>query len=162
MKFNARGKMKSRPSFTIDATAAPIAFETSATGAFEGMLGPFAAQIGAIPIRLAVPFMKKRRALPVIAAFGGFRIKVEPIHVRVERASLSLKGVAGTEGLEGKLDCRVDCKTKMDIQGTLNGRMGLSHLDFGAEDFRDEQFHEYEDEHKHEHDDEHKHEHDKD
>ena len=58
MKFKVLGRMQSCPSVKLDTDISPLDFKTSVNGSFYGELGPFAAQIGEIPIRMTIPFLK--------------------------------------------------------------------------------------------------------
>lgn len=134
-QFKGQGSMHSNPDCKIDATISPINFESCVDGAFEGSLGNISAEITEVPIKIAIPFMKKRQKLPVIATIGGFKIKLAPFQIKIEKASLNLSGVFGSKGIEGKMDCKVACKTDVELAGKLSGKVGLAHLDLGDDDF---------------------------
>ena len=136
MKFTVFGRMQSCPSIGMDAKIDPLDFETSIKGAFHGELGPFKAHIGNIPIRLAVPFLKRK---PVIASIGGFSLDLHRFRVDVDNAGLDLKGVIGLKGVKAHVHSKIDCSTEMKLEGKVTGRVGLSHLDLGEEGCREEE-----------------------
>ena len=115
----AQGVMRARPVCKVDAKVKPIGFESSACGTFGIDVSSISAAIGAIPVRVAIPFMKPKRELPVVAVIGGFKVKLNPLQVKVEGSSLHLKGVLGTKGIEGKMNCEVDCKMEIDLESDI-------------------------------------------
>lgn len=130
MKFHVLGRMRGDPSINLDASVEPLDFETSIKGVFHGELGPFKAHIGTIPIRMTVPFLKRR---PVMASVGGFCIDLNRFAVDVEKAGLDLRGVVGREGVKAQVRSKVDCTTEVELNGNVSGRVGLSHLDLCEE-----------------------------
>ena len=130
MKFKVFGRMQSCPAIKLDTRIDPLDFNINVKGAFNGKVGPFSADIGEIPIRLAIPFLRRR---PVIASIGGFPIGLDRFQIDVEKAALDLKGVLGLKGIHASVDTAVDCSTEIDLKGDVRGRVGLSHLDLGDE-----------------------------
>lgn len=126
MKFKVFGRMRSCPSVKLDTDISPLDFKTSINGHFYGELGPFAAQVGEIPIRMTIPFLKHR---PVMISVGGFPVKLDRFQVNVEKAGLDLGGTVGLKGIHASVDSKVDCSTDMDLKGHVAGKVGLSHLD---------------------------------
>lgn len=126
MKFKVLGRMQSCPSVKLDTDISPLDFKTSVNGSFYGELGPFAAQIGEIPIRMTIPFLKHR---PIMISVGGFPIKLDRFQVNVEKAALDLKGTVGLKGIHASVESKIDCSTEMDLKGIVTGKVGLSHLD---------------------------------
>jgi hypothetical protein len=134
MKFKGHARMGSNPSFTVDAKVEPLGFESSLAGAIEGMIGAMAASIGEIPIRLTIPFLKRRGAPPVVATVGGIAVKLRPLSVKVGAESLHMKGILGTKGIEGKVGCQVACRTEMEVEGRVGGKLGSVVLQLGSDD----------------------------
>jgi len=133
-KFNAKMIMRSRPDFKIDANIDPIHFNASAGGSFAATIGPISATISEIPIKLTIPFLKRRRRPQVVAAIGKFKVELDPFGVKVEGASVRLDGVLGAEGITGKIDTKVNCRTEMDVTGYFSGMVGNLGPDFPGED----------------------------
>ena len=126
MKFKVFGRMRSCPSIKLDTDISPLDFKTSINGHFYGELGPFAAKIGEIPIRMTIPFLKHR---PIMISVGGFPVKLDRFQVNVAKAGLDLGGTDGLKGIHASVDSKVDCSTDMDLKGHVAGKVGLSHLD---------------------------------
>jgi|GEM_PF-1707170 len=135
MKFKVFGRMQSCPSIKLDTHINPLDFNIAINGAFSGKVGPFSADIGEIPIRIAIPFLKRR---PVVASIGGFPIALDRFQIDVEKAALELNGVLGLKGINASVDSQVDCSTDVELKGDVSGRVGLSHLDFGDDDHHGE------------------------
>jgi hypothetical protein len=133
MKFKFCGKMQSKPHMKVDASIDPVQFSTAMDGGFSGSLGPFRGGISDIPVRMAIPFMKRRR-LPVVAAFGGFRGRLDAFRFAVDSCSMGFNGTLGTKGIRGKMDCHGECESGMEAAGTISGKVGVSHPEPGEEE----------------------------
>lgn len=134
MKFKANGIMQSCPRFTTDIKTGPIDIEGTAGGILEGEVGNIGVSVKEIPIRLTIPFLKRKKRLTVVASIGGFKVKVNPFGVKMEISDVKMKGILGTNGIELKADTHVTCKTEMKVKGEVHGKAGVLHLDFGDED----------------------------
>lgn len=133
MKFNTHVAMKSHPGFNVDAQVNPIDFDASVHGTFEATAASISINVDEIPIRLAIPFLKRRKP-PVFASVGGFKMKFSPLQVKVEKATVQLGGTLGTEGIIGKMNGEVDCETEMDVDGNLVGKVGTFSVELGDKD----------------------------
>jgi len=132
MKFKVYGRMQSCPSVKLETDISPLSFRADINGHFKGELGPFSAEIGEIPFRLAIPFLK--RSPVVMGLIGGFPIKLDRFQVNVDKAALDVNGILGLEGIHASADAKVDCATDMQLQGQVMGKVGLSHFDLGEEE----------------------------
>lgn len=132
MKFNIRGRMQSAPSITLDTHIDPLAFKLSMQGRFRGELGPFHASIGEFPVRMAIPFLKRRR--PIIVTIGSIPLELGRFQFNLENAALDGSGVVGQEGIQATINAKIDCTTDMDLKGKATGRVGVSHLDLGDDE----------------------------
>lgn len=130
MKFKVFGRMQSCPSLKLETDIQPLDFNTSLNGHFHGELGPFSAYIGEIPIRLTVPFLKRR---PIMMSVGAFPVKLDRFAVNVEKAALDINGILGLKGIHASVDSKIDCSTDMNLKGEVTGKVGLSHLELGEE-----------------------------
>lgn len=119
MKFWARGLMKSSPDFKVAVKTEPLNVESSVNGFLKGCVDSVSGALDEVPIRVAIPFMKckKGRRPPVVASVGGFKLKIDPFCVNIDGVSLNMNGVLGTGGINSSLDCKVDCKTEIDVKG---------------------------------------------
>lgn len=130
MKFNLHTLMKSSPNFKIDTRLSPVNVEGRVSGSFKGSVSSISTHIDPIPIKVAIPFMKRKKRLTVVAMIGGFNIKLNPFTIKIEDASMQINGLLGTNGIEGSMDCQVACKTEMEMKGKVNGKIGTAVLDF--------------------------------
>ncbi len=131
MKFKAYGRMQSAPTVELDAKIDPLKLDTTAGGSLQGQVGPFVARVGEIPIRVTVPFLRRRR--PVLASVGGFRIKLDAVQLEVASAAVDIKGVVGADGIDMKANAKVDCDTDMKVKGWASGQVNLPTVDLGEE-----------------------------
>jgi hypothetical protein len=122
MKFETFATMRSNPDFELNAFLEPFEFNAEASGSFAGKVGLIDAHVGKIPINMAIPFDPRRR-LVTVASIGGFRLKLEPMQVSVDRVAVHAGGVLGAKGMQGKLKGRVGCATEMKAEGKLSGKM---------------------------------------
>jgi hypothetical protein len=142
MKFKVFGRMQSCPSIKLDTEISPLDFGACINGHFHGELGPVHARIGEIPFRLAIPFLRRRPVL--MGSIGGFPIKLDRFQINVEKAGLDVSGTLGLNGIQASAEAVVDCETDVQLQGTIMGKVGLSHLDLGEEEFPAHHDHEHE------------------
>lgn len=133
MKFKTQGRMRSSPNFKVDADVHPIGIDSTIAGSFEGGVSAIAASIGEIPVKVAIPFLK-RKEKTLIASIGGFKIKLNPFHIKVDNAKVHVKGTLGPDGIKGRLDCQVACRTDVDMSGEVTGKPGIFKLDLGEEE----------------------------
>lgn len=130
MNFKAHGKMRSNPAFNAKVKMDPLQFETSASASCDCDVGRLSAYIGEVGIRFAIPFMKPRRKLPMVASVGGFHIRLRPFQVKLKGIGLHVAGVLGTKGSAGEVDAKVACETDMQVEGKVPIKVGRINLDF--------------------------------
>lgn len=136
MKLNSRIAMASKPAFNADASVAPIGFSAMLGGSLRAALESVSVGVDEIPLRLAIPFLKRRGKPPVLASIGSFNIAVSPIQLATEAAGFQVEGVIGTKGIDAKIDGKVDCKTDMVLDGDVAGKVGALSLEFVEEEPR--------------------------
>jgi hypothetical protein len=129
MNFKASGHMESHPSLKAKIRMDPVEFDASATSSFDCEISALNTYIGEIGVRFAIPFMRPRRKLPLVASVGGFHIRLRPFHVRSKGIALRAAGVFGTKGVSSEVDASVACQTRMDVEGTLPVKLGRIHMD---------------------------------
>ncbi len=130
MNFKTRIAMESFPGFHVDAGLDPMDFRASVRGSCEATVDSVSLRVSAIPLRMAIPFLKRRRRYPVLGSVGGFQITLSPLHLKVGEMGLKLDGVLGTKGIAGRMDGKIDCKTEMHVDGHLAGKVGTVTLEF--------------------------------
>lgn len=124
MKFETHLAMQSHPDFHLDASLDPVTFGLVLRGSCEARIDRVSVDVGEIPFRLAIPFLKRRGKPPLLGSIGGFAVTLSPLHIKVGGRDMRLDGVLGTKGIAGRMDGKVQCKTDMDIDGKLVGRVG--------------------------------------
>lgn len=130
MNFKAHGVMRSDPSLKTKVRMDPMQFDAKADGSFDLEVGDLSLHIGEIGIRFAIPFMRPRRRLPMVASVGGFRIRTRPFSVRSKGIGVHVYGVLGKdEGVKGDVSMDVSCKTEMDVEGNLPVKVGRVQVD---------------------------------
>jgi hypothetical protein len=127
MKFDVHARMQSSPAFDVQAKLDPMGVDLGFEGALSAAIGALSGTVGVIPIRVRIPFLRRR---PVVASVGGFNVSVRPIQLNVEKARLQARGIIGTDGIRGAAHCDVSCQTEMDARGRFVGRAGNIHLNF--------------------------------
>jgi hypothetical protein len=130
MNFKAHGVMRSNPSFKNKVKMDPIQFDAKTEGSFDLEVGDLSLHIGEIGLRFAIPFMRPRGRLPMVATIGDFRIKTRPFSVRSKGIGVHVYGVVGKDkGLQGDIDVDVKCKTEMDVEGNVPVKVGRVQVD---------------------------------
>ena len=129
MKFKARGGLKGNPELAARVKMNPLRFETAVAGSCECRVGAISAHIGDIRIRAAIPFLKPRRKLPLLATIGGFRIRLKPFDVRCGTKGIEVAGILGMDGINADVDARLACQMEGDVEGHLPMKSGRIHVD---------------------------------
>lgn len=134
MKFKTFWKMKSSPNFKVEANMEPLCIAAAIEeAALEVGISALSVSIGAIPIRAAVPFLK-RRGKVLMASVGGFRARFNPMQLKLNCPKALIKGTIGEGGIKGKMDFKVACKTEADMCGEVTGRPGAIRIDLGGDE----------------------------
>jgi hypothetical protein len=131
VKFEAIGKMRSNPSVTAKVRLQPVTFQTALKGACECRVGRISAHVGDIRVRLAIPFLRPRRRLPLVATIGGFRVGVKPFDLSLTDLSLELSGTLQQISAEG--EAHVACETEITVDGKLPVKVGSIHVDLNED-----------------------------
>jgi hypothetical protein len=150
MKYTSHATIKGAPKFDVRARAEPIGVRCGLEGAARARVGPIYARIGRVPITLAVPFLG---GIQTVGAVGPFDLSLEPVDLSVEEVELRCEGLVGTDGLDVGLEGGIACEMRVDLKGTLPGRVARAQLVF-AEKEEHERHYEDEDEEEDEDDEE--------
>jgi hypothetical protein len=121
--------MRSNPTFNAKVKMDPVEFDTSVSGSLGLDLGSVNAYVGEIGVRFAIPFLRPRRKLPLIATVGGFRIRLSPLRIQSKGVAFRVGGVVGTKGTTADLDVGVKCQTEMDVQANVPVKVGKIQVD---------------------------------
>ena len=129
MKFKTRVAMESHPSFDADVKIAPVDLGVSLRGSSRATIDSVSIAVDEIPLRLAIPFLKRRGRLQMVASIGGFNIGLSPIQLGIEDMGFQLDGMIGRKGTSAKVNGKVDCKTEMFVDGHLAGKVGTMRVE---------------------------------
>lgn len=132
MNFKALAKIQSHPTVTAKVRLEPVRFETAIRGSCECRVGRLSAHVGDIGIRLAIPFLRPRRRLPLVATIGGFRFGLKPFDLRMTGMGLEVSGTVSE--LAGEGEARVACETHLEVEGKLPFRVGSIHVNLGEDE----------------------------
>jgi hypothetical protein len=129
MNFKARGKLSGNPELAAKIKVDPVRFETAIAGSCDCHVGAISAHIGDVRIRFAIPFMKPRRKLPLVATVGGFRVRLRPFDIRCGTKGIEVAGVIGVEGIGAEVEARAACEMEGEVDGRLPLKNGRIHVD---------------------------------
>jgi hypothetical protein len=138
VKFNALGLMKSSPGFTMENHIKPLDFSAHAKGSVRAEVGAIAVDIGEIPVKVRIPFLKGRRLMTVIGSVGGTKIKVDPVTMSISEIGVTFEGILGRmgEGIHLHTEAKVACQTEMEASGEVCGKVGIGSIDLGECDLK--------------------------
>jgi hypothetical protein len=136
MKYSSHATISGAPKFEIRAHAEPIGIRCGAEGAARARIGPISARVGRVPISVAVPFLG---GVQTVGAVGPFDLRLEPIDLAVEELELRCEGLLGAEGLDVALDGGIACEMRVDLDGTLPGRVAKAQLEFSEQEGQEEE-----------------------
>ena len=131
MKYTSHATIKGAPKFEVRAHAEPIGVKCGLEGAARARVGPIHARIGRVPITLAVPFLG---GIQTVGAVGPFDVSLEPVDLAVEELELRCEGIVGAEGLDVGLEGGIACEMRVDLEGTLPGRVSKAQLVFAEQE----------------------------
>lgn len=132
MRFKAHAVMAGNPELDLRIQGRPLDFEISADGSFKIAIGRIQARIGEIPIRLRIPFLRRRCAPIAIGSIGGFAISISPAEAELRPFGVRVSGVLGKEGIACNLQGKVGCRTTFDASGEIPGK--ITRVAFDVED----------------------------
>lgn len=129
MKFNARGQLKGNPEFSAKVKIDPLRFDTKIGGSCDIHIGAITGEIGEIRVRMAIPFLKRRRKPPVVATVGPFPINLKPFDICCGTRGVQVGGVLGTEGIGAHAETRVACQMEGNVEGDMPVKHGHLHVE---------------------------------
>ena len=127
MKYTAHATVAGAPKFSVKAQAEPIAVKCAVEGSVRARIGAINARVGRVPIVLAVPFL---HGVQTVGAVGPFDLHTGPVDVELEHFELRCDGTLGADGLTWGLEGDVNCHWKVDVNGTLPGKVAKASLEF--------------------------------
>jgi len=129
VKHTARLSITASPKFNARVQAEPISCRCGLEGSVHARIGAINARVGRVPIVLAVPFLG---GVQTIGAVGPFDVSTGPVDVEIER--FELHGDCVLDGLTVGLEGEASGSARIDLDGTLAGRVARASLEFGERD----------------------------
>jgi len=84
--------------------------------------GTIRAEVGEVPLRLAIPFHRHRRV--VAGSVGPFRVTVHPIEATLHITDIRATGtLGGAEGIAGELHCQGNCSADVSVTAEAPGKL---------------------------------------
>jgi len=116
MNLKSRVDVALNPDLDLHARARPIEFRVLGGGALDIATGVIHAEVAAVPVRVAMPFMKNRRV--VLAAFGPFKVTIKPVKMTLKSSDVRAEGViGGEEGIDANLHVLGKCHAEVNVAG---------------------------------------------
>jgi len=116
MNFNSHVNVALNPDVKLRARTKAVEFAIRSAGALKIEAGRIHAEIGVVPVSIALPFMAGRRV--VLARVGPFRFVVKPVACTVECAELGVQGkLGGEEGIEATAELVGKCRAEIEATG---------------------------------------------
>jgi hypothetical protein len=114
MNFKSRLNVAMNPDLKVNARIRPFEFSVRGGGKLDVTTGPIHAEVGVVPVRVALPFMRGRRV--VLASFGPFDFTMKPITFSVHSAEVRVDGkIGGEEEIDARLDLQGKCRSEIEI-----------------------------------------------
>ena len=125
------------PSFASQVRMQPVALEAKISGGFKVGVSAISANVSAIPIRLAIPFLKTRRSspLPLLAVIGPFHLRLKPFNIELMDLDFHVDALLGKgKGLQGEIKGEIGCHTEMEMEGELPVKLSSVCLNLAEEE----------------------------
>jgi hypothetical protein len=123
VKFKSHAVMQGSPELKLRARTGPVDFQVGAEGSVKLALGPFTARVDEVPVTLTIPFLRRGGGVRTIGSVGPFSVRVTAVDAEVRPVDVRVAGVVGKDGLDGNLEGKVGCRTELDVEGTIPGKV---------------------------------------
>ncbi len=134
MKVKLRGGMRSNPEVRLASRVEPVRFSTRLEGGASAGVGEISVGLSEIPLRLRIPFLKRRHRLLVIGTVGPVQLKLDPLTLALREMVFGAEGVlGGKEGLSVLSEGRIACETNFHAEGVAGGGFGVGPFRLEAE-----------------------------
>jgi hypothetical protein len=122
MIFKSRLNVALNPDVKLHARTQAVEFAARGGGTVDVMTGPIDAEVGVVPVRVALPFMPGRRV--VLASFGPFRFAMKPIKLSIHSGDLQVSGkIGGEEGIDARVELQGKCRAEIEAAGETDMKM---------------------------------------
>jgi len=123
MRFKSNAVMQGSPELTLRARTGPVDFQVAADGSVKLAVGPLTARVDEVPVTLTIPFLRRGGGVRTIATVGPFSVRLNAVDVELRPVDARVSGVVGKDGLDGNLEGKIGCRTELDVEGTIPGKV---------------------------------------
>lgn len=112
MTERRRIDLAGHPKLSTRVQMQPFKFEVASSGAVELAVGDVHLRFDEIPIKMRIPFLRRR---VLAGSIGPFGVHMKPVDVRVRASEMVTRGVIG--GKDSGVDVRVEgaCRATIEI-----------------------------------------------
>jgi hypothetical protein len=122
MNLKARIGVAAHPDIRLHARLSGFDFGINGEAAINLATSTIHAEIGEVPLRLAIPFHRHRRV--VAGTIGPFTLHIHPADADIRIANVQLSGsLGGGEGIVGDTHIQGSCRAEVDIEGETPGKI---------------------------------------
>jgi hypothetical protein len=104
------------PDINLRVKMKPFEFQVGGEASFSLATGDIRIRVEAIPVYIAIPFLKRRVAAGSVGPFG---VHVKPFEARFQASGIDARGVLGKECAEAELHAKGNCKAEIEVSGKL-------------------------------------------
>ncbi len=122
MNLKAHIGVAAHPDVRLHARLKGFDFRVKGEAALTIATGAIRAEIGELPVRLAIPFHRHRRV--VVGALGPCTLQIHPADAGIRITDVQLGGsLGGDEGIAGETHVQGNCQAEIDIAGETPGKI---------------------------------------
>lgn len=116
MNFKSRINVAANPDIELRVHGHPVEFSLRGGGKLGVTTSPIHADVGSVPVHVAMPFMRGRRVM--LATFGPFHFTMKPITFSIHSEDVRVEGkIGGEEGIDGRVDIKGKCRGEIEVMG---------------------------------------------
>ena len=104
------------PDVNLRVKMKPFEFEIGGEGSFTLTTGDTHFSVEEIPVRVAIPFLKRR---VIAGSVGPFGVHIKPFEAQFRAFGIDARGVFGKETAEAEVHVTGNCKAEIELSGTL-------------------------------------------
>ena len=120
MTAKTRIEIAAHPDLNIRWILKPFEFEVCGQGSFAVTTGDMDIRFDEIPVRVSVPFLRRRL---VVGSVGPFGVRIKPFEAQFRALGLDMKGKFGRKNAEVDVHAKGNCKAEIEIHGEHAGQV---------------------------------------
>ena len=118
MNFKSHLRIAMDPEMRVQAHVHAVDFALRGEAALGLATGPIHAEVGVVPLRLTIPFLRRRGPV-LVGSLGPFRVALRPVEAQAHVKTARIEGrIGGEEGIRadflGEGKCRTDVAIDAD------------------------------------------------